>query len=233
MPCSSPKHAPLHFRSRLLRPLRLFSHSGSAGLRWKGKKEKKNRPESSNERKRTCSRIKSYFDPSVGSDWGSLMSICLAGISLAPGNPTGFLRIGEDSKVVRLELWRDTHSVAASTRVNTWWFCVCVSVCVGCVCEVQGSVSRCRQGQALGMGNGVHACTKCSRGGPGRRPARLRDTLIQQFLSEPKQSCFTHKDRQYTDNEHNGNRQAACGGFTSLGSAQDGPMVHTWLVIYG
>lgn len=112
---------------------------------------KKNRPESSNERKRTCSRIKSYFDPSVGSDWGSLMSICLAGISLAPGNPTGFLRIGEDSKVVRLELWRDTHSVAASTRVNTWWFCVCVSVCVGCVCEVQGSVSRCRQGQALGM----------------------------------------------------------------------------------
>lgn len=163
MPCSSPKHAPLHFRSRLLRPLRLFSHSGSAGLRWKGKKEKKNRPESSNERKRTCSRIKSYFDPSVGSDWGSLMSICLAGISLAPGNPTGFLRIGEDSKVVRLELWRDTHSVAASTRVNTWWFCVCVSVCVGCVCEVQGFVSRCRQGQALGMGNGVHACTKCSR----------------------------------------------------------------------
>lgn len=92
---------------------------------------KKNRPESSNERKRTCSRIKSYFDPSVGSDWGSLMSICLAGISLAPGNPTGFLRIGEDSKVVRLELWRDTHSVAASTRVNTWWFCVCVlDVCV-------------------------------------------------------------------------------------------------------
>lgn len=36
----------------------------------------------------------SYFDPSVGSDWGSRKSICLAGISLAPGNPTGFLRIG-------------------------------------------------------------------------------------------------------------------------------------------
>lgn len=131
MPCSSPKHAPLHFRSQLLGPLRSFSHSGSAGLRWKAKKKKKNRPESSNERKWTCSRIKSYFDPSVGSDWGSLMSICLAGISLAPGNPTGFLRVGEDSKVVRLELWRDTHSVAESKRGNTWWVCVCVlDVCV-------------------------------------------------------------------------------------------------------
>lgn len=64
-----------------------------------------NRPESENVRKWTCSRINSYFDPSVGSDWGSLMSICLAGISLAPGNPTGFLRIGEDPKVVRLECW--------------------------------------------------------------------------------------------------------------------------------
>ena len=42
----------------------------------------------------TCSRRNSYFDPSVGSDWASLMSICLAGISLAPGNPTGFLRVG-------------------------------------------------------------------------------------------------------------------------------------------
>lgn len=41
----------------------------------------------------SCSRISSYFDPSVGSDWASLMSICLPGISLAPGNPTGFLRV--------------------------------------------------------------------------------------------------------------------------------------------
>lgn len=62
--------------------------------------------------KRTCSGgVESYFDPSVGSDWGSLKSICLAGISLAPGNPTGFLRIGGvgggegGPKVVRLECW--------------------------------------------------------------------------------------------------------------------------------
>lgn len=80
-----------------------------------GSGERLKRPESSNARKRTCSRMISYFDPSVGSDWGSLMSICRAGISLAPGNPTGFLRIGEDLKVVRLELRRETHSVAAST----------------------------------------------------------------------------------------------------------------------
>lgn len=80
-----------------------------------GSGERLKRPDSSNARKRTCSRINSYFDPSVGSDWGSLMSICRAGISLAPGNPTGFLRIGEDLKVVRLELRRETHSVAAST----------------------------------------------------------------------------------------------------------------------
>lgn len=112
---------------------------------------------------------------------------------------------------------------------------MCVCLCVLDVCvKFKGLLVGANKGRHWGWAcNGVHACTKCSRGGPGRRPARLRDTLIQQFLSEPKQSCFTHKDRQYTDNEHNGNRQAACGGFTSLGSAQDGPMVHTWLVIYG
>lgn len=114
MPCSSPKHAPLHLRSQLLRPVRTSGQKKHNSFRecW-GSGERLNRPESSNERKRTCSRINSYFDPSVGSDWGSLMSICLAGISLAPGNPTGFLRIGEDSKVVRLEL-RARHTLSGS-----------------------------------------------------------------------------------------------------------------------
>lgn len=98
-----------------------------------GSGERLNRPESSNVRKWTCSRINSYFDPSVGSDWGSLMSICLAGISLAPGNPTGFLRIGEDSKVVRLELWRDTHSVAAST-MSEGKHLVVLAVCMCWMC---------------------------------------------------------------------------------------------------
>lgn len=41
----------------------------------------------------SCSRINSYFDPSVGSDWASLVSICLPGISPAPENPAGFLRV--------------------------------------------------------------------------------------------------------------------------------------------
>lgn len=100
---------------------------------WAQVKKRLKRPESSNVRKWTCSRINSYFDPSVGSDWGSLMSICLAGISLAPGNPTGFLRIGEDSKVVRLELWRDTHSITMSEGQHLVVLAVCVSVCVGCV----------------------------------------------------------------------------------------------------
>lgn len=98
-----------------------------------GPGERLKRPGSSNARKRTCSRINSYFDPSVGSDWGSLMSICRAGISLAPGNPTGFLRIGEDLKVVRLELRRETHSVAASTKSegkHVEGLAVCVSGCV-------------------------------------------------------------------------------------------------------
>ncbi len=103
MPCSSPKHAPLHFRGHLQGPYVWLAKNISFRECW-AYGERVNRPESSNVRKRTCSRINSYFDPSVGSDWGSLMSICLAGISLAPGNPTGFLRIGEDSKVVRLEL---------------------------------------------------------------------------------------------------------------------------------
>ena len=94
-----------------------------------GSGERLNRPESSNVRKLTCSRINSYFDPSVGSDWGSLMSICLAGISLAPGNPTGFLRIDEDLKVVRLELWPDTHSVVVLAAGV---------VCMSCVLSSRG-----------------------------------------------------------------------------------------------
>lgn len=123
-----------------------------------GSGERLNRPESSNVK--TCSRINSYFDPSVGSDWGSLKSICLAGISLAPGNPTGFLRIGEDSKVVRLELWRDTHSAAAKydvKRGNTWWFlAVCVSVacwmCVKFKGLLVGANSKTQTRAGTGMG---------------------------------------------------------------------------------
>ncbi len=40
MPCSSPKHAPLHFRGQLLGPYVWLAknHSGSAGLKWKAKK---------------------------------------------------------------------------------------------------------------------------------------------------------------------------------------------------
>lgn len=49
--------------------------------------------EEGGEKNSSCSRMNSYFDPSVGSDWASLMSICLAGISVAPGNPTGFLGV--------------------------------------------------------------------------------------------------------------------------------------------
>lgn len=81
MPCSRPHHAPLQVRGQRLGPkVLLGSGLGLADARV---------------RKWTCSRTNSYFDPSVRSDCGSLMSICLAGISLAPGNPTGFLRIGE------------------------------------------------------------------------------------------------------------------------------------------
>lgn len=80
MPCSSPGHAPLQVRGQRLGPNVL----PGAWFRLTNARV----------RKRTCSRINSYFDPSVGSDCGSLMSICLAGISLDPGNPTVFLRIG-------------------------------------------------------------------------------------------------------------------------------------------
>ncbi len=45
----------------------------------------------------SCSRINSYFDPCVGSDWAFLMSFCLPGISFGPGNPTGFLMAFEGS----------------------------------------------------------------------------------------------------------------------------------------
>lgn len=84
MPCSCSKHAPLRFRGQLLGPQLVVEGVLGSG-------ERIIRPELSNVRERTCSIINSYFDPSVRSDWGSLMSICLAGISLAPGNPTGFL----------------------------------------------------------------------------------------------------------------------------------------------
>jgi len=141
MPCSSPKHAPLHVLGTQLPGLNVWSANKNSFKGVLGSGGKKGE-ESSNGRKWTCSRTNSYFDPSVGSDWGSFMSICLAGISLAPGNPTGFLRIGEDSKVVRLELWRDTHSSTTSEEgggggggdTHTWWLwlleCLCVFGCV-------------------------------------------------------------------------------------------------------
>lgn len=157
MPCSSPQHAALHLEEGGLSACAYVWPKQFIQERVLGSGERINRPESSNKRKGTCSRINSYFDPSVGSVWGSLMSICLAGISLAPGNPTGFLWIGEDLKVVRLELRRETHSEAASRMsegkhlmVQAVW----TSVCVSDMWEVQGSVRRVhtlrlRQGQAL------------------------------------------------------------------------------------
>lgn len=53
----------------------------------------------------SCSRINSYFNPSVGSDWASLMSICLPGISFGPGNPTGFLMAFEGSFISVLSVF--------------------------------------------------------------------------------------------------------------------------------
>lgn len=134
----------------------MFGHDNSFRECWAQVKRLK-RPESSNVRKRTCSRINSYFDPSVGSDWGSLMSICLAGISLAPGNPTGFLRIGEDSKVVRLELWRDTHSsgrkndVRGVTPGGFWYVCMCW-MCVKFKGLLVGANSKTQTKAGTGMG---------------------------------------------------------------------------------
>lgn len=158
MPCSSPQHAALHLEGGGLSACTYVWPKQFIQERVLGSGERLNRPESSNKRKGTCSRINSYFDPSVGSVWGSLMSICLAGISLAPGNPTGFLWIGEDLKVVRLELRRETHSEAACRmsegETPDGSGCLDVCVCVSDMCEVKGSVRRVhtlrlRQGQAL------------------------------------------------------------------------------------
>lgn len=122
MPCSSPHHAPPQVRGQRLGPNVLLG----TGLR----------PTNARVRKWTCSRINSYFDPSVRSDCGSLMSICLAGISLAPGNPTGFLRIGEgfEGCPIRHE-HTHTHSLRGSmseggTRGGSGCWCVCV-LCSG------------------------------------------------------------------------------------------------------
>lgn len=119
MPCSSPHHAPLQVRAQRLGPNVLLG----SGLRLTKARL----------RKRTCSRRNSYFDPSVRSDCGSLMSICLAGISLAPGNPTGFLRIGEGFEgcpIRHKHTHTFTHSEVAcqrgGTRGGSGCWCVCV-----------------------------------------------------------------------------------------------------------
>lgn len=120
MPCSSPHHAPLQVRGQRLGPNVLLG----TGLRLANARV----------RKWPCSRINSYFDPSVRSDCGSLMSICLAATSLAPGNPTGFLRIGEGfqgfpirHKHTHTRARTHAHSVRGG---NTWWFWLLVCLCV-------------------------------------------------------------------------------------------------------
>lgn len=118
MPCSSPGHAPLQVRGQRLGPNVL----PGAWLRLTNARV----------RKRTCSRINSYFDPSVGSDCGSLMSICLAGISLDPGNPTVFLRIGGGFEGCPI---RHKHTLDQRYHVrrgNTGWFWLLVHLCVLC-----------------------------------------------------------------------------------------------------
>lgn len=122
MPCSSPHHAPLQVRGQRLGPNVLLG----TGLRLANARV----------RKWPCSRINSYFDPSVRSDCGSLMSICLAATSLAPGNPTGFLRIGEGFQGFPIR-HKHTHARAhmltlseGGTRGGSGCWCVCV-LCSG------------------------------------------------------------------------------------------------------
>lgn len=128
MPCSSPHHAPLQVRGQRLGPNVLLG----TGLRLANARV----------RKWPCSRINSYFDPSVRSDCGSLMSICLAATSLAPGNPTGFLRIGEGFQGFPIR-HKHTH-----TRAHTCSLCqrgehVVVLAAGVSVCCVQGYPGPC------------------------------------------------------------------------------------------
>lgn len=200
-----------------------------------GSGERLNRPESSNKRKGTCSRINSYFDPSVGSVWGSLMSICLAGISLAPGNPTGFLRIGEDSKVVRLELWRETHSEAAfrMSRGETPDGSGCLDICVCvCVCWTRVKFKGLLEGCTLYDSDKARHCDGCVRvharaaeEGLGRVPLVWGTRSFDKVLfnsSEPKQSCFTHRDRQHIDKGQTVSREERGGAEFTSDSAQTG-----------
>lgn len=119
MPCSCSKHARLRFRGQLLGPQLVVQGVLGSG-------ERIIRPELSNVRERTCSIINSYFDPSVRSDWGSLMSICLAGISLAPGNPTGFLRIGEGFEGCLIRHTLSGSTSEGETQGGSGCCCVCM-----------------------------------------------------------------------------------------------------------
>lgn len=148
MPCSSPHHAPPQVRGQRLGPNVLLG----TGLRLTNARV----------RKWTCSRINSYFDPSVRSDCGSLMSICLAGISLAPGNPTGFLRIGEgfEGCPIRHEhTHTHTHSEVACQRGEH----VVVLAAGVSVCYVQGQP-------------GPYGLRGVSSGGPQQACPTRRDT---------------------------------------------------------
>lgn len=59
-----------------------------------------------------------YLCPSEGSDWASLMSICLTAMSLAPGIPAGFLQVNGIWSLFNTEAWRQ--------KMNGVWACVTV-----------------------------------------------------------------------------------------------------------
>lgn len=182
MPCSSPHHAPLQVRGQRLGPNVLLG----TGLRLANARV----------RKWPCSRINSYFDPSVRSDCGSLMSICLAATSLAPGNPTGFLRIGEGfqgfpirHKHTHTHARTHAHSVRGG---NTWWFWLlcCVQGYPG-PCSLRGVTSEgpkqaCRQTTA---GRERTACRIGSVSRPeGQTPHKLL-ALQQNEREREKDGC--------------------------------------------
>ncbi|MEQ2290481.1 hypothetical protein AMECASPLE_003720 [Ameca splendens] len=97
---------------------------------------------------------------------------------------------------------RNTFTHRGETPVGSFYF---LYLYVLDMCEVQGSVSRCK----LYNGDKARHCdgsvtvsmlvqrrrtweASCSSEGHAHSAV---------FLSEPKQPCFTHRDRQYTDRD--------------------------------
>lgn len=200
MPCSSPKHAPLHLRGLLLGLHVCFGQNISFKECWAQSHRTKDMQQN---------KLLLWSERGI---WLGLSHVHLPRRHLIgsresnrlPKNWWGFegcpIRV-----VARHTLSGSKYDVKGETPGGSGCLCVCTCwMCVRFKGLLVGANSKTQTRAGTGMGVSLCPCMHKVQQKRNLEASRSSEGHAQstKFLSEPKQSCFTQRDRQYTDNEH-------------------------------